>query len=781
MFSADEYIQRIGESEHGAARLAIIADAVREADAAGAHNWRFYFRFEAIRESIFYDDAFRAILSFPEMLQVFDEHPELEDEFADDMLSAFKWILENAVKFHQVSREQIDRYYDEYEKRCKAYGVSMRVYHMKRCNYLLSVDQEAARREYDAFHRCKRDGYSDCLACETHFDMEVALKLGDEEAALRIAQPILEGDLTCGEIPHWTYETLTAHYLYGGDLEEASYFGELCERCTRGEPEFLAASGTLLSLYSATDPGRGWNLFKQCVPQFAASKNPQDRMWFADGASRLLLSIVQANGEDDMSQAKVLRHLPVRFMDKGCSLREVQAYFKEFALDAARKLDARDGTEYHITKLSREIVPAVPENGVTLEKKRPAHGITRRLPCVLMPCLPVGTEVSYAQMEQRVRDAVPEGAVLLSTSVDEEGLFLSFERGKRVYDYMLTVVTTPEGPPCNPVADLTDEDCEAMLQNEQRYIFRAPIGEASLLDYSYAMQLILTLLPEQIGVIDVLNHHAYSRDWVRFKGTYENAVMPNDLFGLYLSGDQERDEVWMTTMGLNMLGMRDIEVIGANTRNYSMFADILDHVAAQAVTYGMLPDEGEGFGVIYIDEASYECTWKRVPDDLDPASVAAHVERDGSSALLCLDTDDGITPLPACKVLQTAGEISYPRVNSDFRRRVSLSKRTFPLFREALQKPFVRAAVQAEFHLTQEAAKQYGYGIELIWAEIVSVQDGVIRAAVRETSEALPDLHEDDIVEITEQNTAIWYIQPEGFEEPVTMQEAYLLMKEAKA
>ena len=158
MFSADVHIRTIGEAPHGTERLNAIAEAIREADEAGAHSWRFHFRFQNIQESIFYDDAFKAILCFPELLKIYDDHPELEDEYADDMLLAFKWIIENAWDFHQVSREQIERNFEEYKRRCEYYGVSLRVYHMKKCNYLRMVDLEACKREYEAFKACKRDG-----------------------------------------------------------------------------------------------------------------------------------------------------------------------------------------------------------------------------------------------------------------------------------------------------------------------------------------------------------------------------------------------------------------------------------------------------------------------------------------------------------------------------------------------------------------------------------------------------------------------------------------------
>lgn len=784
MFSAETHIRKIGETEHGAARLAAIADAIREADQASAHEWRFYFRYEAVRESIFHDDAFKAILSFPELLKIYDDHPELEDEYADDMLCAFKWVLENMTHFYQISREQIDANYDEYVRRCRQYGVSLRVYHMKRCNYLLTVDMDAARAEYDAFHKCRRDGYSDCEACEIHFDMTVALALDEEAEALRIAKPLLDGSKHCGEIPHYTYAKLTEYYLYAGDLEEAAYYGELCERLMRGDPEFLDATGTLLALYSATDPSHGWNLFKQCLPQYMASKNPRQRMEFADGAYRLMQTLCAAsaeNGSDDLSRAPVLKCLPLPMTEEGMHLCAVRDYFYNAAHDAGKRLDARNGATYFAERLSRVIIPTDQRTGLTDRPARKAHGITRRIPCVLFASLPEDVEVTYQQMEQRVRGAVPEETELVSCSVDEEGLFLSYRRDDRVYDYALGIVSIPDAPSGTPVEDLDDAAFAAMCRNPRRYILRCHMGSNPQLDYHYAMELLHTVLPELIGVIDLMNRHAYSADWVRFKGLHDASVSPNDLFGLYLTGDRDLDEVWMTTTGMNVLGMRELEVIGADTRNFSKFADILDHIAAQVTDRGILPDEGERFGTIYLDDEPYEFAWRQIPDFGDAKGIAAQAERELPCGELLLDTDEGLVPLPDCACLANAGNISYPNSRRDFYRRIELAKQTFGYFRDALEKPFVRAAVQLEFHLSEEMRKEYGYGIELLWAEITQAENGCIRAAVKETAETLPEIHEDDIVTVDGECVTAWFIQPEGAEQPISAQDAYYLAKEVQA
>ena len=419
MFDAIQYLEKIREMEHGSARLDAIADAIREADDASAHNWRIYFRYQFIQESIFHDDCFKAIIRFPELLQIYDEHPELQDEYEDDMMIAFKWVLENSFDFYQISKAEIEKYFEEFKKRCQKCDTSLRVYHMKRTKYLLKVNMEEAQREYKLFHRSPRnnDRFSDCLACEMNFDMYVALELDDEKQALEIAQPILRGERRCAEIPHCTYAHLCDYYLYHDNLDEAKYYGTLCERYIQGKPEFLGQTGTLLELYSVTDIGHGWKLFKQTVADFVSCKNPSMRLEYARGAYRLMkvMTIIEEKtGGDGYTQSKAVMVLPIKPTDKGIAFSELQDYFYNITKEQSELLDKRNESTYYMDILNTEF----PELNLEEEEnqnpdsektvKKTTHGLISRTPSMIAVVLKDGCTPSLSDLETRIRDNVPE-------------------------------------------------------------------------------------------------------------------------------------------------------------------------------------------------------------------------------------------------------------------------------------------------------------------------------------------------------------------------------------
>ncbi|MDE6729647.1 MAG: hypothetical protein K2J71_02585, partial [Oscillospiraceae bacterium] len=294
MYNPQELRRAIYNTEHGTERLQLLSSAIREADQNQDHDGRLFFRNEFIKESIFHGDSFKAVIQFPEYLQIFDEHPELENEMSHSMMWTFKNVLENMQDYYQISRAEIEKYFEEFEKRSRKYGESLRTYYMKKCKFYLPIDLELAKENYEKFRKYPRSSNSDCLACEQSFSMECQLNFGNEEQALQLAKPILDGDMTCGEIPHCTYEELAKYYLYQGNLTEAFYYGTLCEKLILGEPEFLEQMGTILELYSIVNPGHGWNILKHAIPDFAECKNTLMEVSFAKGAYRLMKAIADS-------------------------------------------------------------------------------------------------------------------------------------------------------------------------------------------------------------------------------------------------------------------------------------------------------------------------------------------------------------------------------------------------------------------------------------------------------------------------------------------------------
>lgn len=778
MFSPEALITQIHDLPHGEPRLDALSNAIAEADSASAHEWRFYFRREYINESIFHGDSFKAIICFPELLQIVDEHPEVEEDNEYELMWAFKNVLENTFDFYQISREEIENYFEEFRKRSLKYGLTMRVYHMKKCKFYLAADPALVKESYEAFHKERRDSNSDCEACEMNFDMKVALALGEEEEALRIAQPLLDGKKRCAEVPHVTYGELAWHYLYKGDLEEAAYYGSRCERMIGNEPEFLEQAGILLELNSAVNPAHGWKLFKHSLENFMACRNPLMRMCYARGAYRLVNVLVSLTEPDDrFTKSAMVRVLPLEMTEKGMSMEAITAYFYQIAKEQSERLDARNGNTCYMDILQTEL-KAAEETGETEKRKHALHGLVPKHQSLLAVTLPEGETPSMETLAERIRNAVPEGAELLTADPDDDNLHIVLRQDGKIFEGTMVQADAQGDISARPVAGMDQETFARMLDNPHKYIFNTELSDSPLTDYAMTMQVLYILLPEMLGVIDLGTQHAYPPEWVRYVGAYPDAVDAHDMFGIYITGSEERNEVWMCTLGLSALGMRELEIIGAEPENFSVYADMLDDTAAQVVERNLLPDAGQPTARCFYDETDYTFTWGLPEDHAAEGTIASEVNREWHPAVLLVETEDGVK-LPPLH-FGNAEEIQYPNLNSAFHRRIRLAKATFEVFRDAVQKPIERAAARLEFELDDAAVEEFGYGIELLWAEVRRVENGRIFAEIMETSEALPEVHEGDEIEITQERVAAWFVHPEGFDHPVREGDGYALWREER-
>lgn len=779
MFSAKEFNDQIYEAPHGEPRLKLLANAIAAADEASESRWQLQYRLDYIEESTFHDDNYKAIVSFPELLKLFDEHPELEDDYCDDVMQAFKWVLENTFDFYQISREEIERYFDEFEKRCKKYGHSLRVFYMKKCKFYLMADMDKVPENYEAFHRFKRGINSDCEACEMSFDMKVALALGKEEEALRIAQPLLRGEKHCAEVPHCTYGELAEHYLYKGDIAEAHFYGTQCERLIGTDAVFLTEMGILLELYSAADAQHGWTLFKQSLGQFLACRNPLMKMHYARGAYRLVKVI--ADGTKDSpdgaySTSAVLRSLPLTFTDKGVSLYEVSDWFFAQAKDQCEKLDKRnESTRY--TDLLNTDLQAASESFVP-EHHRTQHGIVPKQRAVFAVTLPADKKPSMEELKERVH--FPEGTEVLTCTAEEQQLFLVVRRDGIVTEYVLAAQELPPGMPARPVAGMRNETFGEMMDVAQKYMLSMEYGSDPMLDMHDAMQLLYQLFPDMLGLVDMRTWHAYPRNWVRFAAAYEHGVSPDDMFGLFISSSEETGEIEMTTTGLCALGLRELVISGTNEENYGDFAELLDFAAKAAVVQNMLPDAGTAFGSFRVGVKELAFTWTDVADCGEQHNRDISEEQGLPSGFLLVQTADGAAVLPTDYELLTEKETQFPSIHKDFLRKIQLAKETYGVLEELMQQPFERAAVRLEYIMSDDMADEYGYSIELLWGDAF-LKDGKIIQKVGETAETLPDIHEGDETEVQPDAVADWFIQPKGSERTYGCQTLFYLWEEDEA
>lgn len=775
MFQAESYIQNIQESERGAARLEIMNTAITAADAEDAHYWRIYFRYEYIRESIFHDDNFKAIIMFPTLLQVFDEHPELQDDTYDDVMQAFKWVLENMPDYYQITREEIEKYYDEYEKRCREFGFSQRVYYMKKSKFYIPIDINAAKSAYQAFHDYRRDANSDCEACEINYDMTFALEMGNEAEALRIAAPILEGRKRCGEVPHVTYGALTKFYLYQGNLDEAEYYGKLCERYTCNEPTFLAETGYLLELYSAVHPTSGWMIFKRNIENFVHSKNPMMRMTFARGAYRLMQRISE---ETEYVGSIFLKALPVEpertdDNDYRYSTKKLAEYFYDFTKKQSMLLDQRNSSNYYMNMLETKLKSIEAQEHIEESKAASVHGLTARVSACLA-AVPASEEALPPPeiLEQRL-SGLSDAIELITVRAEENQLYIPLRFEGKIYEVTLLWLEVNEPIRMRPYYGVVEETYAAMLSARKHLLLQMDYSDDAMLSCHLAMHILHTLLPDMLGVIDILAQKAYPANWAAFAGSYRNAITPSDLFSLYIAGTEGSDEVWMTTCGLCTLGLRELEIQGATRENFGYFADILHYAASRCAEDSMLPDAGENFAELQVNGESCLLGWE---------NTAEKADRPFPSGVLKILTADPVHPLPtAYPPMVQNEEVKFPSSHEDFVRRIYLAKETLPQLKRAYKSlsislPLEQAAVRLEFTISAEMRDKCGYSKELLWAEISSFDNDTLTAQIIQTSDMLPEIKEGDEITVSEENITAWLIRPAGGDGVFTEEDTYFFM-----
>lgn len=329
--------------EGGAPRLSAIRRAYREADAACDLTWQFAFRFDYLKESIFSGDRYCAMIVFPDMLSLYDNHLELQENprTAFNTLVAFKWIVEAAPEFPQISKADIDSYFRLFKKRLVQQGYSLSIYYMKHQLFYMHCDKSVAAADFYRFLDAPLDILSDGLALYHDQQAMYYLTIGEEEKALRAAKPIFDGRMRSNALPQSTYHDFLRFYLERGNYEEALRYAQLTEHRVNKDPYYLDIIGSLMTLYSQVDREHAIELFSQNYPVYHVSKNPMLRMRFEMGAYALFVRCVQSPpaARFVLPQSSQLFPLSERQDHGGMS-----AHFESSAAAWAKKFDARNGT-----------------------------------------------------------------------------------------------------------------------------------------------------------------------------------------------------------------------------------------------------------------------------------------------------------------------------------------------------------------------------------------------------------------------------------------------------
>lgn len=194
-----------------AERVVAIADAHNDVDLA------FEARDLLVEAATFSGFPEKTLVAFTWLLAQCDADPDRFDD--SDLLWKYKWVVGRLTDFPQISLARIDVAVEDMTARYKKHGCSMRPIHKLRRDIAQDMgDHQRARQWHELWATTAGDWMNDCAACEANALLEYYLYIGDDEAGLKQAQPILAGRLRCAEIPHHTHGNVLLPFWRRGDI-----------------------------------------------------------------------------------------------------------------------------------------------------------------------------------------------------------------------------------------------------------------------------------------------------------------------------------------------------------------------------------------------------------------------------------------------------------------------------------------------------------------------------------------------------------------------------------
>ena len=262
MSDYDRFYEQYYELPPGVGRINLLEEGVRLADSnndiAEAYGMRRQLTSDAIHEGF----PEKGIVAFSWCMAQYDNDQELDDWH--DILWQYKTILELIPIFATVSRDQIISMQEDMARRLATVGESERTAHYYRAwNFMRMGDYQTALNHQETYMAMQRTQISDCNACELDRQVELLTRMHQDEAALKLAAPVISGKMICGEVPHFTNGHVVKSQLRLGQLKKATATLASGLEIVQGERKYLGTIGDLLLVIVRTRD------FDQGLPQIA--------------------------------------------------------------------------------------------------------------------------------------------------------------------------------------------------------------------------------------------------------------------------------------------------------------------------------------------------------------------------------------------------------------------------------------------------------------------------------------------------------------------------------
>jgi len=362
-------LRQAEELPFGANRTALVEQVIAEADTGRYPELAFQARLSGTTCYIYGGEPAKSVDTFTWCLAEFDRDP---DGYADSRLSLmwqFKSTVTALLAVPDTPLSRVDDVLADMERRWAAGGHSPHaVYSLRHVVARHVGDEAAAQSWYDRWLTSPRDQLSDCAACNPGRRVRWLTRHGRYDEAVQVAEPVLDGRVTCSEQPQGILTDLLEPYLRSGALDDARDAHRRAYRRLRGSVAAMFEVGDHVWFCAVTgNTARGLEIVERHLPWLDVAPSPLAELRFA---SRAALLLGRAPGGHRLHRPGhgARTAAPVTAAALGAEL-------ATRTLELAGRFDARNGSGYQ-TERVRAVLDAEPIVGalalVPPRPRRPA-------------------------------------------------------------------------------------------------------------------------------------------------------------------------------------------------------------------------------------------------------------------------------------------------------------------------------------------------------------------------------------------------------------------------
>lgn len=329
--------------DNGPAKMELLEETVRLSDAHRDDELGFWLRKSLVQAATFGGYPEKALVAFSWRLAHSDKKSSRYP--LKDLLWEYKWIADSLGSFPQISRKQIDDMLQDMEKRFRKCDASLRPLHKLRCILAMDMcEKDEARKHHAEWQKTPRAWPSDCIACDQNHMVRFQVRYGEDDKAIELAGPILQGTMSCAEIPHATLAVVLLPLFRLGRTTEAVPLHLRGYRMISSNRKFLPEIADHLIFLTLTDNlARAVPLLEKHLPWALEATDLKARFEYY-GAVRFLLEQLATTGRDKLP-LRLPRSFPGYQENGEYATSELRAWFDREATELAALFDARNGND----------------------------------------------------------------------------------------------------------------------------------------------------------------------------------------------------------------------------------------------------------------------------------------------------------------------------------------------------------------------------------------------------------------------------------------------------